>query len=86
MKPREYGEPTGEPNLGFESARDLEVLSNHIEKYWGKVPEVFHEIVSEYVHVDLHISPAIDSRPYHVVVTTGISDRPMELREPQENQ
>lgn len=86
MAPLEYGEPTGDPNLGDESARDLEVLSNHIEKHWGCVAEVFHEVVSEYAHIDLHISPANDSRPYHIVVTTGMSDRPMELSEPQETQ
>src|SRR5262249_25694304 len=32
---------------------------------------------SEYVHIDLHIIPASTDRPYHVIITTGMSDRPM---------
>ncbi len=74
---RKYGSPSGDPNLGRESARDLGALDDHIEKWWGKAPEVFHEIVSEYVHIDLTIVPATPERPYHSVITTGMSDRPM---------
>lgn len=76
-EPREYGEPTGRRALDEESARDLEILGKHIDAWWGEVPEVFHEIESDYVHIDLHITPATQSRPYHSVVTTGMSDRPM---------
>jgi hypothetical protein len=75
--PQHYDSPKGDPNLGKESARDLEVLGNHICRWWGDVPEVFHELMSEYVHLDLHIAPATPSRPYHVIITTGMSDRPM---------
>ena len=75
--PRHYDSPQGDPELGDESARDLEILGNHICRWWGDVPEVFHEIISEYVHIDLHIVPAQPERPYHVIVTTGMSDRPM---------
>jgi hypothetical protein len=74
---KQYGEPTGDPTLGFESARDLDAISDHIERYWGKVEEVFHEIVSEYVHIDIHVVQATADRPYHVLVTSGMSDRPM---------
>jgi hypothetical protein len=75
--PRHYDDPKGDPEIGNESARDLEILSTHISRWWGNVPEVFHEIVSEYVHIDLHLVPARPKQPYHVVVTTGMSDRPM---------
>jgi len=74
---RQYGEPTGDPTLGFESARDLQAISEHIERSWGKVEEVYHEIVSEYVHIDIHVVRATTERPYHVLVTSGMSDRPM---------
>src|SRR5581483_1658826 len=75
--PREYEAPTGDPNLGPESARDVAVLSNHIARWWGDTPNVFHEMVSQYVHVDLHFVPPTADHQYHVVVTTGMSDRPM---------
>ena len=75
--PQHYEKPEGDPNLGEESARDLEVLGNHICRWWGDAPEVFHEICSDYVHIDLHVVRACPGRPYHVVITTGMSDRPM---------
>jgi hypothetical protein len=75
--PRRYDHPSGNPRLGPESAADLDVIGDHIEKWWGASPEVFHEIHSEYVHLDLHIVPASPTRPYHTVVTSGMSDRPM---------
>jgi hypothetical protein len=81
MKYREYFEPSGRPELGEESSLDFLVLSNHIMRWWGYAPEVIHEIVSEYVHVDLSIVPASEDRPYHSVVTTEMSDRPMHTPE-----
>jgi hypothetical protein len=74
---RHYDNPEGDPNLGEESAKDLEILSNHISRWWGTVSPVYHEIRSDYVHLDLHIVPACVDRPYHAVITTGMSDRPM---------
>jgi len=79
MTPQKYDAPKGEPRLGPESAHDLEQLSKHITQWWGDAPEVFHEIVSEYVHIDLHLIPATADRPYHTIVTSGMSDRPMKL-------
>src|SRR4051812_36630705 len=74
--PQRYDNAEGDPNLGDESARDFEILSNHIRRWWGDVLEVFHEIVSDYVHIDLHIcSGAARStvpRNHH-----DLSDRPM---------
>lgn len=74
---RHYGDPTGDPALGFESAHDLEAIGRHIERHWGKVDEVFHEIMSEYVHIDIHVIRATAQRPYHLLLTSGMSDRPM---------
>ena len=82
--PRHYDDSPGDPNLGDESARDLGILSDHVTRWWGD-GLVFHEIVSEYVHLDVHISRATASRPYHVLVTTGMSDRPMKTPEGSED-
>ena len=85
MKPRRHDAPSGRPELGEESTRDLESVSEHIARWWGDAPEVFHEIVSDYVHIDLTVVPASDDRPYHSVVTTGMSDRPMNAPEGRGN-
>lgn len=81
---RRYGSPTGDPELGFESAKDLSAIDSHIARYWGNVDEVFHEIASDYVHIDIHLVRATANRPYHVLITSGMSDRPMKVPEGSE--
>jgi hypothetical protein len=60
----------GDPDL-------IEAVSDHVERHLGLADEVFDELVSPAVHVDLLRSPPTDERPYHVVVTCGMSERPM---------
>jgi len=59
----------------------LEKLSAHIEKNVGPIGTVYHEIVSDLIHLDVHHVPPTLPRPYHVLVTTGMSDRPMKVPE-----
>lgn len=60
-----------------DAGRNLEDIEAHVEKYIGKVETVFHEIVSDRVHLDILFIPATDDRPFHVVMTSGVSDLPM---------
>jgi predicted Zn finger-like uncharacterized protein len=62
------------PVIRSESAEQLE---DHIRKYVGKVESVFHELVSDIVHIDVHWVPPTPERDFHTLVTTGMSDRPM---------
>jgi len=55
----------------------MEPISQHIEACWGKSDTVFHEIVSEYAHIDLHMIKATPERPFHTIITSGMSDRGM---------
>ncbi|HBK46777.1 MAG TPA: hypothetical protein DDZ67_10175 [Xanthomonadaceae bacterium] len=55
----------------------LERISAHIERYLGPVDAVFHEIVSDAVHIDVHIVAASAGFPYLRLVTSGMSDLPM---------
>lgn len=55
----------------------MEEIESHLTKHVGPVETVFHEIVSDLVHLDVHFIPATDERPVHVLFTTGVSDRPM---------
>lgn len=64
-----------EPALGNE--KNIEAISNHIEAYIGPVERVFHELVSDLVHVDIHWIKPTPKRPVHTLVTSGMSDRPM---------
>jgi hypothetical protein len=58
-------------------AHASEALDEHIAHTMGPVDSVFHELVSENVHVDVHAVKATIDRPFHVLVTTGMSARPM---------
>jgi hypothetical protein len=42
---------------------------------------VLHEVESEFVHIDVHVVRATPERPYHVLLTSGMSDRAMKVPE-----
>lgn len=59
-----------------------------IEKHFADVFEykldearVFHELMSDFVHIDVHIVPPCEKRPFYLLFTTGMSDLPMSLPE-----
>lgn len=54
-----------------------EAIARHIETHFGPTPSVFHEMVSDLVRVDVHLVEPTPDRPYHTLVTFGMSDLPM---------
>lgn len=57
----------------------IEEISDHIERYIGEVSMVFHELISDTVHIDVHhVKPTTD-RPFHTLVTSGMSDLKMNI-------
>lgn len=68
----------------FEAARGeecIEQISGHIEAHLGKVESVFHEIVSDTVHIDVHFVKPSEDFPFARLVTSGMSDLPMTIPE-----
>lgn len=63
-------------DLGHDS---LEQIQNHVEKYIGKVDRVFHELVSDIIHVDILIVEPTSDKDYYSLVTSGMSDKPMNV-------
>lgn len=55
----------------------MDGIADHLERHFGKIPRVFHEIVSSQAHIDLYPYPADAQRPFHLVVTSGMAERPM---------
>ncbi len=45
----------------------------------GRETGVLHEIMSDFVHVDVHVMRPTAEQPFYVVYTTGMSDLPMTL-------
>jgi Suppressor of fused protein (SUFU) len=68
-----------EPSGGDEAL--IEALSGHLEASFGVEPEVFHELVSDLVHVDVHKVPPADGRNWTTLVTSGMAERPMTVPE-----
>jgi Suppressor of fused protein (SUFU) len=52
-------------------------IEAHVERYVGKPVSVFHELVSDLVHVDVHIVEPTPEHNFNTLFTTGMSDRPM---------
>jgi hypothetical protein len=55
----------------------LEAIDAHIERHIGPVSLVFDEVVSDIIHVDIHLVPPAPERPFNTLVTSGMSDLPM---------
>jgi hypothetical protein len=67
---RDFEFASGDPN-------DIARIEEHIEAHIGKADSVFHELVSDLVHIDLHLVPPSGERDFHTIVTSGMSGRPM---------
>lgn len=75
------GKPIQNKDRRFTPAKADEKLVNaihdHVEKHVGKIDSVWHDIISDVIHVDIyHIKP--NARfDFHVLVTCGMSSNPM---------
>ena len=49
-----YDAPAGDPGLSFGDPGLIDEITNHLEAFLGPVNLVWHEIVSEYAHIDVH--------------------------------
>ena len=56
---------------------DLSGISAHIERHIGRIHMVFHEIVSDDLHIDIHHVKSSLLRRFEVLVTSGMSALPM---------
>ncbi len=63
--------------LALASSEDVELIENHIEKHIGKAAMVWHELISDLVHLDVHHIKPTAERNVHTLITTGMSDLPM---------
>ena len=92
MNDQEFS-PSGDPIYRYENIypkeflhskgewKNIEAISDHIEKHVGVVDTVFHEIVSHRVHIDIHWVKPSEAFPFHTLVTSGMSDVPMNVPE-----
>jgi hypothetical protein len=55
----------------------IAAISDHIERHLGPIAGVFHELISDQVHLDVYIVAPSADFPFYTLVTSGMSDRPM---------
>jgi hypothetical protein len=52
-------------------------IESYIEEHIGAVSFVYHEIVSDEVHIDIHVVNPSEKRNSYTLITSGMSDLPM---------
>lgn len=72
---------TTPPPLVAPHADNLEAVEKHISRHLGEPATVFHELVSTTVHIDVHFVQPTPERPWISLVTSGMSDIPMNAPE-----
>lgn len=72
-----YSERQREFELAIGDEATINLINAHIEQHIGPVAAVFHEIVSDLVHVDIHVVSPTANRNFYTLVTSGMSDRAM---------
>ena len=63
-------EDTGVPEVYTEE--EMEAVEGHIQQYFGKFENVFHELSSPDIHVDICVVPPSEERDYYTLVTMGM--------------
>ena len=56
------------------SYADVEAISAHIERHIGHVHMVYHEIVSDDLHIDIHHVKSSMFRRFEVVIHSFLND------------
>jgi Suppressor of fused protein (SUFU) len=61
----------------------LEALDGHLTRAFGDLDgvTVFHEVISDLIHVDVHVVPPSGERAWLTLVTSGMAQRPMTVPE-----
>ena len=60
-------------------AEFLEQIADHVEQHVGPVVNVFGELVSEQVKLDVLVCEPTEERPCFTFVTCGMSEKPMRI-------
>jgi hypothetical protein len=60
---------------------EAERWAQHLGRHFESEPSVFHELLSDTIHLDVLVYGATAARPYHVLVTQGMSALPMTVPE-----
>ncbi|MGE0790926.1 MAG: suppressor of fused domain protein [Sandaracinaceae bacterium] len=80
-----YRHQQAAPSTGEVGHADDRRISDHLDRVHGGEHNVFHEIVSDRVHVDVHVLAPTAERPFWLLCTAGMSAHPMNVPPGVEN-
>lgn len=63
------------------SEDEMSAIEHHIKNTFGEFENVFHELVSPDIHVDICVVPPSDERDYYTLVTMGMGAHRMNVPE-----
>ena len=63
------------------TAEEMRAIEEHIQQYFGKFENVFHELGSPDIHVDICIVPPSEEKDYYTLVTMGMGAHRMNVPE-----
>ena len=72
-------EENGVPEIYTEE--EMEAIEGHIQQYFGEFENVFHELSSPDIHVDICVVPPSEERNYYTLVTMGMGAHRMNVPE-----
>lgn len=61
------------------SDEELQAIQDHVEKYYGKIDGVMHELISPDIHVDLLAVAPSEERNYYQIFTMGMGAHRMDI-------
>lgn len=61
------------------SLKEAQIFEKHLEKNFGPVKSVFHELIPEEMHIDVYIVEPTDKFPCYRLFTCGMGAKKMEL-------
>ena len=80
---REFLEGTPAPEMYDKMQWDS--VAEHIARHFGDFPNVYHELVSPDIHVDICLIPPRRDHDYHTLVTMGMGAHEMDVPEEAES-
>lgn len=68
------------------SFEEMQSVSKHIDKYFGKYDNVMHELASPDIHVDICVIPPRAEHEYYTLVTCGMGAHKMDMPDELKNE
>lgn len=68
-----------EIQVTYYTPEEMEEVTKHIESAFGHCENIFHELVSEDIHVDICMVAPTEEKDYYTIVTMGMGALPMNV-------